>query len=494
MSSASIKKELFFDDQEIEAIDNLTRGFHKPTPYSNGPVMSPEYAWEGNGTSASTVIYDSIVKKFRMWYQTYYKCRTAVVADDKQEVALFDEGYKYGVGYAESDDGVHFVRPKLGRVQYEGEDINLAICGYDSPAPATCVLRVDEPNPQKRYRLWVYDAATIPKKHSLIGMSLYVSPDGYDWKGYEWKDEWCNDPQPFCYVKQMGEYRHPYNIGPNETNGIFWDETIGKFVNYCRTSNGSVRCIGRMESSDGINWNKPVLVATPDLDDPLMYHFYMAKPYRSGEFIILYVMTYSPCQDHKCHVEVLASRDGYHFVRVGQRQKWIAAGDAGWHGGMVSATSPILHDDRLWVYVTGSDSGHEVAGRTEIGLYHFRPDGYVSLEADDREGAFTTRKMVWLYDNIHINAQVGAGGSVRVAVLPGERGMRVPKVKVPMSFSDSYPEVVTGFTKDDCIPFNGDSTHAAVEFKESQLASLKGRYVQLRFYLDNARLFSWQVS
>ena len=489
------RKELFLDDTEIEATEGLTWQFHQPKPYDGNPIIAPEFPWEGS-ISPAAVLYDPQINKFRMWYQVYHQSQGALSSGALLETPLVTQGYRYGVGYAESDDGIHFTKPVSSRVPYEGCDTNMVVRGYGSPAPAACILDVDEPNPAKRYRLWVWDSADYPGKHSLIGMSLYCSTDGTDWKGFGWRDEWCNDPQPYAWVKMVGEYRYPENIGPNECNGIYLDKTLGKFVNYCRTSNGSVRCIGRMESSDGTHWTPPVMVACPDLKDPLFYQFYNASPYRSGAFVILYVMTYDPADGCTCEVELLASRDGFHFTRVGNRRRWISNGPEGaWNAGMVGARAPVLYDDTLWIYAGGTPQTHDAAETTgTIGLYHLRPDGYVSLDAGSEEGVFTTRKMVWLYDTLRINARCRHGGEIRVEVLPGERGLRFPRRAGGLTMKDCYGDPVGGFTNEHCIPFTGDSTSAEIRFAGSDLSSLTGRYVQLRFTLRNAELFAWEVA
>ena len=483
------RKELFLDDREIEATEGLCWNFHSPEPYEGNPVVAAEFPWEGSSISPATVFYDPLVQKFRMWYQVYYASGTTEDILDETDIPLRSQGYSYGTAYAESDDGYNFVKPELGRIFIKGKNTNLAIRGYHSPSPQTCILKLDEPNPFKKYRLWVWDEAPYPNCHSLIGMSLYTSTDGFDWCGYEWNNQSNKDPQPYSYIKMLGTYRYPYNIGPNECNGIFWDEKIQKFVNYARTSNGSARCIGRMESPDGLHWSECVMVAMPDLSDPFMYQFYVSKPYRSGEFIILYVTTYSPSTGHKCEVEILASRDGYNFTRVGDRRKWIAA-DTNWHSGMVYATSPILHNDKLWIYVSGTNATHDAdEPSSSVGLYHFRPDGYISLDATKEEGAFTTRKMVWLYDEIKINADA-PNGSIRVEVLPGD----VNRKSKNISFDNYHPDPIKGFEKTNSIRFTGDSLNASLKFKDASLSSLKGQYVQLKFYLENAELYSWELT
>ncbi len=489
-----MRKELFLDDRQIEAMAGLSRTFHHPVAHPGNPVVTAEHPWEGCNISPSTAVYDPTIDRFRVWYQVYYTHAHALATHAIDDVLLRDIGFRYGVGYMESADGVHFEKPLLGRVRFNDADTNLAIRGYFSPSPQTCIFNPDEPVPQKRYRLWVWDEAPQgPQRHSLIGMSQYVSTDGYDWRGFEWNDDASADPQPFCYVKQVGQYRYPYSIGPNECNGIYWDPTIQRFVNYCRAWNGSVRSLGRMESPDGIHWSQPTLVAAPDLQDPFLFQFYQAKAYRSGEFVILYVMTYAPAQDHRCEVQILASRDGAHFDRVGDRHAWIATGESGsWNAGMVSAAAPVLHKDRLWIYAMGSPWPHNAQDPdSAIGLFHLRPDGYVSLDATDAVGSFTTRPMVWTHESIRVNVE-SSRGEVAVEVLDAQRARRFPDH--PVSFFDHYPAGMSGFGQTDCVAFSGDSLEADLRFRQRSLAELKGHYVQLRFYLRNARLYSWSVA
>ncbi len=490
---ASGRTELFLDDQEIEAVDGLTRTFHTPEPVGGGPIVEAELPWESGGICPMSVIFDPQLGKFRMWYQTYYRSDSGGAGEGtSHDVPLSDVGFRYGVGYAESSDGIRFDKPPQGRVTFGGQDTNLAIRGYFSPSPQSCILRPSEPNPAKRFRLWVWDEAPYPGKHSLIGMSLYYSADGRDWKGCDWNDEWCNDPQPFCYVKMVGQYRYPGNIGPNECNGIMWDPKINKYVNYCRVSNGSVRCIGRMESDDGMHWGLPKIVAAPDLDDPFLFNFYWAKAHRSGEFVILYVMTHAPCQGHGCHVQILASRDGHVFQRIGGRRPWIANGAPGsWNAGMVNAAAPVLYHGKLWIYAGGTPLGHDKDSQGRIGLYHLRPDGYVSLDGGSEEGSLVTRKMVWLYDDLLINADA-SGGEIRVEVLPGERWPG-HQGREFAGFKEHYPSGLPGFERNDCRAVTGDGIDSVVQFAGGSLASLKGKYVQLRFYVRNARLYSWSV-
>lgn len=483
------KKELFFDDQEIEAVENLKRVMNKPRLVSEKPVIVPEYPWEGISVAPGAVIYDTLQNKFRMWYETYYKSQSVQPVRGWAGPALRGAGYACGVGYAESEDGWSWNKPFLGRVEFDGsKENNLAIQGWCSPALASVIFQPEHPIPEKRYRLYAWDDIAVPDRHSIIGMTTYVSRNGFDWKGYEWPDEWCNDPQPFCYVKHVGTYRYPYSIGPGECNSIFFDERIGKYVNYCRANNGSVRSVGRMESEDGIHWGPPVLVLTPDLDDPFRTQFYKTNVMRCGEFILLLVHVYH-MEDLGIDVQLAASREGYHFTRVGDRETFIERGEPGsFNGGMVSTAKPFEYNNELWIYTGGHKYDHGTEKNPgSVGLYKMRPDGYVSFNAGATEGSLVTRRFVWEYDELHLNAEA-KDGELHVEVIDGCYNIEGGK-----TFEDVYPKGISQFTKDDCVPCSEDSLDHQIKFKNSNLRSLRGKYVQLRFYLRNAKFYSWGV-
>jgi len=50
-----------------------------------------------------------------------------------------------------------------------------------------------------------------------------------------------------------------------------------------------------------------------------------------------------------------------------------------------------------------------------------------------------------------------------------------------------------GFGQIDCAVFDGDSTQHEVVWREVSFASLRGKVVRLKFYLRNARLYSFAV-
>ncbi|MXZ34533.1 MAG: hypothetical protein F4Z21_04575 [Acidobacteria bacterium] len=50
-----------------------------------------------------------------------------------------------------------------------------------------------------------------------------------------------------------------------------------------------------------------------------------------------------------------------------------------------------------------------------------------------------------------------------------------------------------GFGKIDCAVFDSDSVRHAATWRYSSLGSLKGKVIRLKFYLRNARLYSFKL-
>jgi hypothetical protein len=108
------EKQLFVDDHVIDVTRDLTRSLHQPQRHPENPILVGDEPWEywtayPNGRA---VIYDEEENCFKMWYLS----------------ALVDEEYAqnihYRVLYAESEDGIHWEKPNLGLVEWEGSTDN----------------------------------------------------------------------------------------------------------------------------------------------------------------------------------------------------------------------------------------------------------------------------------------------------------------------------------------------------------------------------------
>ena len=105
---------LFLDMLEVSALDDLQRSLHPMRKNPANPVLrtGPPGAWD----DASAVAYGKVVLdngKFRMWYS----------GTDRESLRRRDSG-GYRAGYAESEDGIQWIKPVLDQVEHQGSTRN----------------------------------------------------------------------------------------------------------------------------------------------------------------------------------------------------------------------------------------------------------------------------------------------------------------------------------------------------------------------------------
>lgn len=108
-----------------------------------GPVISP--GPKGTPDCDGISYYGTVIQtddKIRLWY----------LASGEAE----GEPDRLRICYAESEDGMHFTKPKLGLVSYGGnKENNVVDTGLTDSARACVILHEpDDPNPDRRYKLF----------------------------------------------------------------------------------------------------------------------------------------------------------------------------------------------------------------------------------------------------------------------------------------------------------------------------------------------------
>ncbi len=111
----------------------------------------------------------------------------------------------------------------------------------------------------------------------------------------------------------------------------------------------------------------------------------------------------------------------------------------------------------------------------DLRRYTLRTDGFVSVNAPMDGGDLITKPLIFSGENLIINFSSSAAGEILVE-LQDERGIPIP-----------------GFTLENCPPVFGDSLERMVIWnKTSDLSSLEGKPVRIRFVLKDADLYSFQ--
>ncbi|MCD6360477.1 MAG: hypothetical protein J7M38_06370 [Armatimonadetes bacterium] len=139
------------------------------------------------------------------------------------------------------------------------------------------------------------------------------------------------------------------------------------------------------------------------------------------------------------------------------------------------ARAPVQMGDELWFYYGGWVGAHnDPNAHAAIGVATLRLDGFCSMHAESEEGWFISRVEQFLVPKVTINAKVGQGGRIVAEIL------------------DRNDKVIPGFSRDDCVPFTGDSVRHVLTWRTSTLPEDQRKSPKkFRFYLRSADIYSY---
>jgi hypothetical protein len=466
------RKQLFLDDYLIQSSTNITRKVHPAKKFEGNPVLWPSESWEPK----LAVLYGSVILdegKYRMWYKS-----------------------GMGVGYAESSDGIDWVKPRLGLVMIDGQETNLLFVKrekFKGPEafptfwePFGVHKDEKDPDPQRRYKmgfLSIIRPYKGPRRDPFHptdrrGLGVAGSGDGIHWKLInEFATEAICDGATHWLFDTPG---HKYVLyGRTKKTLPEVESAWSKYDWYEQYHSG--RAVARLESVDFLNWDfaEPAsapVVMTADIDDEPGTEIYsmMVFPYESLYIGLVQVFHARP---EACYLDVqlAVSHDSLSFTRVGDRAPFIPAGEiGGWDrfNQSLANNSPIPVGDELRFYYggrtyrhgpyKGKDTGPAGGG---IGFATIQKDRFVSLQASFDGGEILTKPLKLEGSDLHINAKSDFGEIV----------------------VEAFDVAGNSIAKSESI--RSDSLDITVDWKRGSLKSPKSPVV-LRFTLQNACLFA----
>ena len=464
-------KQLLFDDALVEAKEGFTTTMN-PAARTNTPVLAPEKPWESHGCSNPTVMLDEGV--YKMWYS-----------------ANGEDGVPRDC-YATSTDGIHWERPNIGLIDYQGSRENSIISLNLNHGS---IFKDPSAEPERRFKCILgagkYDYVSVygggarfrydenpPETWHYGSVGGLYSPDGIHWTP--------------CEKLIMPWYTDTRNVA-------FWDDRLQKYVAYVRwneylraedgAQRGSFdyRAIARSESADFENFPVPEKILEPDFDDPEdadmwgggLYDTAAVKYPLADDAYFIFTAAYYHTTD-ALDIQLATSRDGIHFTRW--REPFVRLGPAGAFDSMMlyMGVGVLPIGDELRLYYTGYDQPHDkVTGeeyRPAIGSALLRLDGFVSQDAGGQGGWLTTLPFTFEGDHLEVNMDGSARGWLKVEIL--DEGMQPLK----------------GFTEADADRLGGSSTAQTVTWNgEQDLSALKGQTVRLRFVGQSVKLYAFQL-
>lgn len=451
--SLSDRREVFVDHFLIDKLQNAVIKMH--TPRDEGVVLYFDKPWEGAFSGYGTVILDRGV------YRLYYRGVPVPGADgNDNEVTC----------YAESSDGIHWVKPDIGLYNVDGSPANNIVLKHVGPVTHNFSPFVDVnplADPSQRYK-----ALGGTEKSGLVA---YVSSDGIHWKKMQ------EDP---VFTEGMFDSQ----------NTAFWSVAEQQYVCYFRTWTGDgysgFRTISRTTSRDFIHWSTPSKMSFGDTPYEHLYTHQTSSYYRAPHIYVAIGARFMPNREvvspeaaAKLQVDpnyykdcsdayFMTSRGGNTYERTFM-ESFVRPGIG--LGNWVSRSNyPALNvvqtsDTEMSFYIN-EDYAQPTACLTR---YSLRIDGFSSLSAGYNGGTVITKPFTFTGNELEINYSTSAAGEVRVEVLD-EQGNSLP-----------------GFGANDVDPIIGNEIGRVVSWKgKTGLLGLSGRSVRLRIYLKDADLYS----
>ncbi|MDF2724217.1 MAG: hypothetical protein K0Q59_3892 [Paenibacillus sp.] len=426
---------LFLDDWMLSRRTNLVRRLGKPRWVPEGTLdenMSSDGAW-----NRPTVFRVPETGKWRAIY-------SGVTYENDERIPL-------GMMVADSDDGIHWVKPDVSQlVPLPGRRLPNQVHHAISGGPA--YYDEHDPDPMRRLK-FLYTVSKEKKQYYLS------SPDGIIWKHEGiWGERVLDAPISIFY----NSIRESYVISNRPLGGD--------------------RRVAFIETKDFETFSKLQLILTPDPEDSPLMEFYgmTVFPYEDMYIGLLLLMHTEPSQLNKAwgYFEggLTYSFDGWTFNRA-YHKAFMERNDRSEQGGGTVAPSCILVDDsnQIRIYSGASRATHfQKIGPVDAALimHVLRLDGFMYLEPEALKGSLTTKRLRIEGDRLQLNVRAPYG-HVRVQILDGHG--------VPFE----------GFRFDDCVPFTGDALfHTPIWADGRSLGNLAGNVGYIEVEVVNGEIYA----
>ena len=483
------RRELFIDDALIDRLGGLAaRHLHHPQPREI--VLRHDAPWEGTGSGYHSVFRDG--DRYRMYYKAF---NINLVAG---QIVSEKTPHRFTC-YAESADGIHWTKPELGLVEFDGSRANNIVIAtgrhgnIDVDAAHPAIFKDTNPAaaPEARYK-------GVFRSDGAHGMVAMQSPDGLHWS-------------------PLGDGPILTDGGFDSQNLAFWDEVSGCYRAYWRSFPGGKvgpgvwqpvgpRGIRTATSTDFLHWSEGRDLTYAGSPPPEELYVNQIKPYHRAPHLLIglpvrYVerpwgtsLRALPDPAHReqrsaaqrrygealTETLLMCSRDGVNFTRWPEGFLKPGPERTGtWNYGQQSAAWHVVE--------TASDLGPDAPpelsfyalenywlGRgSVVRRYTMRLDGFVSLQAPMAGGECVTHPLTFTGTELRLNFATGVAGEVRVEL------------------QDAAGSPLPGYALNDCEPVFGDAVDRAVTWKHgTNVSAWAGQPVRLRLTLKDADVYA----
>lgn len=484
MIAIGTKRECFFDDYLLNT-EKTTAQWRVHEPIRRECVIEHDEPWEGDGCNFHNFFWDEEKQIYRLYYLGWW---------------MLGKSKGIRVCYAESKDGLNWVKPFLGICEFEGSrDNNIILDTTMHPnIDNFMVFKDGNPacTPERRYK-------AVCSNHEKEGFGLwhYYSEDGIHFKHGG-------------MVTDKGFF--------DTLNIAFWDEQSGKYRCYFRSMHNifdstkipkwgepnvfadvdAWRDIRTMESDDFEHWSEPKQLDFADAEDIQLYTNLVQKYPRAPHIFVGFPTRYIRRNEWSRNFEELCglqkrkermeynprygqvitdctfmtSRDGVHFKRYDEAfmrplpefgNNWTY-GDCYPARGFLETASDIKGADPELSML--APDNHWMGEPARLIRYSMRCDGFVSLHAGDKEETIVTKPFTFEGSELRINFATSAWGYLYITLV-AEDGTKVESGEI-----------------------FGNKIDRRVGFPEGAVAALAGKAVTMEVRMRDADLYSMQFA
>ena len=432
--------EMFVDEYLIEKMEGEVQ-LRLHNPRAEEVVLTHDMPWEGNTCGYHTIFKDG--ELYRMYYRGWGH------GENKKQL------HPAVVCYAESKDGIKWVRPELGIVEFEGsKKNNIILDGFGTHN----FTPFKDSNPgcgaEAKYKAVARGEGDDNQK-----LFAFESADGVHWKLMR-KEA----------IITEGAF--------DSQNLAFWDAVNGVYRCYFRDFRNGVRDIKVSSSKDFVNWTKPQWLDYGDAIPQQLYTNQIQSYYRAPHIFVGFPTRFIPERDALTEGLFMSSRDGVRFhrwdeavVRPGQnKDKWYNRSNYIWLGIVETESNIPGAGEELSIY--GSERYYKGKG-AKTRRYTYRIDGFVSLHASFKGGEVLTKPIIFEGNRLVMNFATSAAGSVAVEIQePGGKA-------------------IEGYSLTECGEVYGDEIEHEVKWGGADVSKLAGKSIRLSFVLRDADVFAF---
>lgn len=456
---------LLLDPRLIASTANAKLELGTVQKHRANPLFTEDYfadqprPWEARLDNVyPNVIYDEDDGVFKCWYKSFIvdEASNNTPLDQRPRRAYGESRREEGLCYAVSTDGIHWEKPALGIIDFDGSTANnLVMRRATHGLHAGGVFKdARDPDPARRYKF-------IHLNASARRMASCFSADGLHW----------TPPLPWRQHDAVGDCH----------NNAIWSPERERYVCITRGWADGIRTVLRCESADFVNWTEPVeIMRGGDAHDQI----YSMPICRYGDIYIGLPSIFHKGQEAAADwdtvdTELAVSADSVNWERICPGDALIPRGegvypDGACDCGCVYAAAPFVHDGAIRIYYGGSNGLHNNWREGSLNLASLDVDrfaGYVPAAAR-HTATLETNPLKLSGERLTLNAEIEPGGSIRAMLLNGGGSE------------------LSGFGLDDCLPVTKGGASCELRWRARDGAELGRQSLRLVLEFQQAKLYA----